>query len=101
MRAARLPGHSSVAELSGPGDVSSGDHADSPRTLSTWAAGLDTADKPSSAENENERHADLRIGTQADMSWDLRTETVGPAHLGQHNDVSIKIYPEHLCLLKT
>lgn len=99
MRASRLPDHSSVARLSGPGNVSRGDHADSPRTLSTWAAGLDTADKPSNAENEG--HDDVRIGAQADMSWDLRTETVGPAHLGQHNDVSIRTYPEHLCLLET
>jgi hypothetical protein len=52
------------------------DHARTPaRTLPEWANGLESADAPEGAESvEHSRGA----RQQEEMSWELRTDTVGP-----------------------
>jgi hypothetical protein len=47
-----------------------------PRTLPEWAHGLGNADAPEGAENVEH---DREIQQQEEMSWELRTDTVGPA----------------------
>ena len=59
-------------------------HARTPaRTLPEWANGLGSADAPEGAESvEHNRGA----RQQEEMSWDLRTDTVGPAR--EYEEVS-------------
>jgi len=59
-------------------------HARTPaRTLPEWANGLESADAPEGAESvEHDRGA----RQQEEMSWELRTDTVGPAR--EYEEVS-------------
>jgi hypothetical protein len=51
-------------------------HACTPaRTLPEWANGLESADAPEGAESVEHNRG---VRQQEEMSWDLRTDTVGP-----------------------
>ena len=60
-------------------------HARTPaRTLPEWANGLESADAPEGAESVEHN----RGRTQEEMSWKLRTDTVGPAR--EYEEVSTR-----------
>jgi len=60
-------------------------HARTPaRTLPEWANGLGNADAPEGAESVEHN----RGRTQEEMSWKLRTDTVGPAR--EYEEVSTR-----------
>lgn len=54
------------------------------RTLPEWANGLGSADAPEGAESVEHN----RTRQQDEMSWELRTDTVGPGR--EYDDVSIR-----------
>jgi hypothetical protein len=62
-------------------------HARTPaRTLPEWANGLESADAPEGAESVEHSRGGQR---QEEMSWELRTDTVGPAR--EYEEVSTRL----------
>ena len=59
-------------------------HAPTPaRTLPEWADGLESADPPEGAESVEHIRG---VREQEEMSWELRTDTVGPTR--EYEEVS-------------